>query len=179
MYNICLAGLGQEIEDSRKVICQCCHSYCYRTCQRKGFTEVRATATMSVKETFLTASLMTKLALIIISVSNFLNWIAFTTTSWYVVSSISTSIYGTVAVDTTRRGIWRQCTYSECTLLDGVISGILSFFFSIRLWVLCVCVWRACMCILLRSERKPFVLSCSEKNISLHKKDIGKRKKLK
>ncbi|PVD20775.1 hypothetical protein C0Q70_18936 [Pomacea canaliculata] len=64
---------------------------------------------MSVKETFLTASLMTKLALIIISVSNFLNWIAFTTTSWYV-------------TPTKWWGIWRQCDFGSCYLLDGVIS---------------------------------------------------------
>ena len=71
---------------------------------------------MGVKDGFMGASTMMKVALILLIVANLFNWIAFTTTSWGYINSATARYPG--------YGLWRLCAESgACSRLDGTRSG--------------------------------------------------------
>ncbi|CAG5133656.1 unnamed protein product [Candidula unifasciata] len=67
---------------------------------------------MGVADSFQSSSLLVKITLIVALVSNLLNWISFTTTSWATYS-------GPFGADS-YTGLWRSCgTLGGCSQLDG------------------------------------------------------------
>ncbi|KAK7004599.1 epithelial membrane protein 1 [Biomphalaria glabrata] len=63
---------------------------------------------MGVKDGFMEANLVTKLSFCIVLFAVIINWIAFCTTSWFLVSGIN------------YYGLWRACTATTCgSMLDG------------------------------------------------------------
>ncbi|XP_055875309.1 epithelial membrane protein 1-like [Biomphalaria glabrata] len=63
---------------------------------------------MGVKDGFMGANVLTKIAFFVVLLAVVVNWIAFCTTSWYVFSG------------TSYIGLWRQCGAATCgTMLDG------------------------------------------------------------
>ena len=71
---------------------------------------------MGVKDGFMGASVMMKVALILLIVANLFNWIAFTTTSWGYINSPNSRYPG--------YGLWRTCGEAgACSRMDGTRSG--------------------------------------------------------
>ncbi|XP_059139313.1 epithelial membrane protein 3-like [Physella acuta] len=80
---------------------------------------------MGVKDGFMGAHILIKIAFIIVLVAQLCNWISFCTSSWYIVYNVVLNGNNKY----THFGLWRSCVRSElfttsdgCKMLDGAAS---------------------------------------------------------